>query len=121
MKKLALLSLAALAVALCFPGLALAADQATVTAALDTVSKIALASAIGIAFGVFGPALAQGLAVFGSTTGIARNPEAAGTIRTAMILGLALIESLAIYALVVVLLLIYAFPYRQSVLNFLAG
>ncbi len=43
--------------------------------------------------------------------GTARNPEAAGKIQAMLILGLAFVESLAIYALVVCLLLLFANPY----------
>jgi F-type H+-transporting ATPase subunit c len=47
-----------------------------------------------------GCGLAQGKAVAAACEGIARNPQAAGEIRTTMIIGLALIEALVIYALV---------------------
>jgi F-type H+-transporting ATPase subunit c len=114
MRKLAVL-LSTLLFALGFSTLALAADAEVTTAALRTVSTIALASGFGIALGVVGPAIAQGVAVYATSTGIARNPEAGGALRVNMIIGLALIESLAIYALVVALLLIYAFPYREAV------
>ena len=56
--------------------------------------------AMGIASGLC--ALGQGKAVAGAAEGIARNPGAAGAIRFALILGLVLIESLALYTLVVV-------------------
>jgi F-type H+-transporting ATPase subunit c len=71
-----------------------------------------LALAIGLAIGVaaFGGALGQGRAVAAAMEGMARQPEAAGTIQTGMIIGLALIESLVIYALVISLLLIGKFP-----------
>ena len=114
MRKLAIVLCAFWAV-MAASTVALAADAAVTVAALETVSSIALAAGLGIAFGVFGPALGQGLAVFATSTGIARNPEAAGTLRVNMIIGLALIESLAIYALVVALLLIYAFPFSGAV------
>lgn len=45
---------------------------------------------------------AQGKATAAACEGIARNPSAAGAIRTSMIIGLALIESLALYVLVIV-------------------
>lgn len=46
-------------------------------------------------------AIGQSRAISAACEGIARNPSAAGAIRTAMIIGLALIESLVIYALVI--------------------
>ena len=64
------------------------------------------ACAIGIAIAAFGGALGQGKSVSAALEGIARNPNASGKIMTAMIIGLALIESLVIYALVVVLMLL---------------
>jgi F-type H+-transporting ATPase subunit c len=114
MRKLAV-SLATILATVAVSSLALAADAQVTVAALDTVSKIALAAGLGIAIGVFGPAISQGLTVFATVTGIARNPEVAGTLRVNMIIGLALIESLAIYALVVALLLFYAFPFNSAV------
>ncbi len=68
-------------------------------------SAIALASGFGIGIAVFGGALAQGKSVAAGLEGIARNPGAAGQILTPMIIGLALIESLVIYALVIAFLL----------------
>jgi F-type H+-transporting ATPase subunit c len=96
--------------------LALAAEAAVTTAALDTISNIALAAAIAIGLGVTGPGVAQGLALLGATTSIARNPEMAGFIRTTMLMGLAIIESLAIYALVVALVLLYNFSFNEQLL-----
>jgi F-type H+-transporting ATPase subunit c len=57
---------------------------------------------MAIASGLCG--LAQAKAVAASAEGMARNPGAAGAIRFALILGLALIESLALYTLVIILL-----------------
>jgi F-type H+-transporting ATPase subunit c len=58
--------------------------------------------AMAIASGLCG--LAQAKAVAASAEGMARNPGAAAAIRFALILGLALIESLALYTLVIILL-----------------
>ena len=66
-----------------------------------------IACALGIAIAAFGGALGQGRSVSSALEGIARNPNASGKIQTAMIIGLALIESLVIYALVVVLILLF--------------
>ena len=64
--------------------------------------------AIGAAFllgvAAFGGAIGQSRAIAASVEGIARNPSAAGAIRTSMIIGLALIESLVIYALLIAFL-----------------
>jgi F-type H+-transporting ATPase subunit c len=76
--------------------------------AVDPVmSAKAYATAIGmgIAAGLCG--IGQGMGVKGACEGIARNPEAGGQLSTTLILGLAFIESLAIYALVVNLILLF--------------
>src|SRR5450759_1108196 len=85
-------------------GIAMAAEEAK---GLDSQVKamIALASGLGIGIAAFGGALGQGKAVAAGREGIGRNPGASGKILTPMILGLAMIESLVIYALVVSLLL----------------
>jgi F-type H+-transporting ATPase subunit c len=57
---------------------------------------------MAIASGLCG--LGQGKAVAGAAEGIARNPSAAGAIRFALLLGLILIESLALYTLVIIFL-----------------
>ncbi len=72
---------------------------------------VAAASAIGIGIAALGTGIGMGLSVGRAVEGIARNPEASGKIMTTMIVGLALIESLAIYTLVVVLILLYAKPF----------
>ncbi|GLH66110.1 ATP synthase F0 subunit C [Geothrix edaphica] len=55
---------------------------------------------IALAIAAAGCGLAQGKAVVAACEGVARNPQAAGNIRTTMIIGLALIEALVIYVLV---------------------
>jgi F-type H+-transporting ATPase subunit c len=62
-----------------------------------------LAAAIAIGLAAAGCGLGQGNAVSRACEGIARNPGATGNIRTSMIIGLAFIESLAIYALLIAL------------------
>jgi F-type H+-transporting ATPase subunit c len=56
---------------------------------------------IAIALAAFGGAIGQGRSVAAALEGIARNPEASGKVLVPMILGLALIESLVIYALII--------------------
>lgn len=70
---------------------------------------IALVIAIGFAvpIAVIGGGLGQGKAAASALEAIARQPEAAGKIQTAMIIGLALIESLVIYAFVIALILLF--------------
>jgi F-type H+-transporting ATPase subunit c len=66
---------------------------------------IALAAGIAIGVAALGGGIGQGRAAAAALDGIARNPGAAGQIRGPMILGLALIESLVIYALIIAILL----------------
>jgi F-type H+-transporting ATPase subunit c len=66
-----------------------------------------LAPALAIGLGALGPGIGVGLLVMGALQAIGRNPEAAGEIRTNMILGIVFAEAIAIYALVVALLLIF--------------
>ena len=65
----------------------------------DSMSHMAAAVAIGVA--AFGGSIGQGLAAAAALEGIARNPNARGAIFTPLILSLALIESLVIYALLI--------------------
>lgn len=86
---------------------ALGIAQEHANAAKDSsyAAALAIASGIGIAIAAFGGALGQGRAAASALEGIARNPEAASKIQTPMIIALALIESLVIYALVIAFLL----------------
>jgi F-type H+-transporting ATPase subunit c len=67
--------------------------------------------ALGIAAAVCG--LGQGKAIAAACDGIARNPSASGDIRISMIIGLAFIESLVIYTLLISLILTLANPYEK--------
>jgi F-type H+-transporting ATPase subunit c len=66
---------------------------------------LALAAGLGLPIAVIGAGLGQGRATAAALEGMARQPEASGTIQTAMIIGLALIESLVIYALLMFFML----------------
>ena len=67
----------------------------------EAAGSIGMGAAFAIGLAAMGCGLGQGLAAFAALQGIARNPSAAGKIQTPMIIGLALIESLCIYALVI--------------------
>ena len=67
---------------------------------------IALAAGLGLGLAALGGGLGQGRAAAAALEGIARNPGAAGQIGGRMILGLALIESLVIYALIIGFILV---------------
>ena len=98
MRKL-FISISAALMALTIPALALAAEPAG--ALSDASGNIAIGAALAIGFAAMGCGIGQGLVGFGAMQGIARNPSAAGKIQTPMIICLALIESLCIYALVI--------------------
>ncbi|HOV90558.1 MAG TPA: ATP synthase F0 subunit C [Syntrophorhabdaceae bacterium] len=106
MKKLLTITML-LGLFVCFSfSIAMAAEEAK---GLDPAVKqmVALAAGFGVAIAAFGGALGQGKGIASALDGIARNPGASGKIVTPMIIGLAMIESLVIYSLVVSLLLIF--------------
>jgi F-type H+-transporting ATPase subunit c len=82
---------------------------------MDSSVLIALASIIiaGITtgFGTMGPALAEGRAVATALTALAQQPDASATITRTLFVGLAMIESTAIYCFVVSMILIFANPF----------
>lgn len=87
------------------------APQAGVEGKMRYFIVTAFSTAFSIAVAAFGGALGQSKGLSSALHGIARNPEASGQITTAMIIGLALIESLVIYALVINLILLFANPF----------
>jgi F-type H+-transporting ATPase subunit c len=70
-----------------------------------------IAAATAVSFGAIGPALAEGRAVASAMDAIARQPEAANTLSRTLFVGLAMIETMAIYCLVVALLVLFANPF----------
>lgn len=75
--------------------------------------SILLAGLIIVA-GTIVPAIGQARSVVSAMEGIARQPEAAGPIGNNLIIGLAFIESMSIYVLVIALILIFADPFTQD-------
>jgi F-type H+-transporting ATPase subunit c len=67
---------------------------------------IAIAAAIAIAVSTLGPGIGQGLAASKAMEAIARQPEAAGNIRSTLILALGLMEALTIYGLLIAFMLV---------------
>lgn len=76
---------------------------------IELVSIIGAVAAVS--FGAIGPALAEGRAVAAAMEAIARQPEAAGALSRTLFVGLAMIETMAIYCLVIALLLLFANPF----------
>jgi F-type H+-transporting ATPase subunit c len=93
----------------------LAAETEVQVAGLNVFAAIVTAAGFGIALAAIGTGLAQGMAIKGAVEGTARNPEASGKITVTMIIGLAMIESLCIYALVIALILLYAYPMSDPI------
>ncbi len=79
---------------------------------LSLIGVISIATAgLTIAFGSIGPALGQGRAVAQALSSIAQQPDEANTITRTLFVGLAMIESTAIYCFVVTMILIFANPF----------
>lgn len=88
-----------LSFAVLFGAQAFANEAAPAAAATDPYASLGAALAIGLA--AFGGAIGQGRTATAALEGIARNPAAQGKIFVPMIIGLALIESLVLYAFVI--------------------
>jgi F-type H+-transporting ATPase subunit c len=111
-RKLVWCGLAGMVLLLTLSSMALAGEVAKKSDAELRYFGIAAAStAFGLAIAAIGGALSQSRGIRSALEGIARNPGASGTITTAMIIGLALIESLVIYVLVVCLILLIVNPF----------
>lgn len=95
--------------------------QALQSQALQFFIACVTAAGFGISIAAIGCGLAQGLGLKAAVEGIARNPESSGKVTVTMIIGLALIESLCIYALVVALILIFAHPQAATIAALLGG
>ena len=77
-----------------------------------TIQQISIiAAAFAVAIGSLMPAFAEGRAVAAAMDAIARQPEASGAISRTLFVGLAMIETMAIYCLVVALLVLFANPF----------
>lgn len=66
-----------------------------------------ISAAITIGLGTLGPALGQGMTGSKACESIGKNPESAGSVRTAMVIALVALETLAIYAFLIALLLVF--------------
>ena len=87
---------------------------------MDSLTIIAVASiviaGITISLGAIGPALAEGKAVATALTSLAQQPDASATITRTLFVGLAMIESTAIYCFVVSMILIFANPFWNHII-----
>lgn len=74
---------------------------------MDSQAAAFLGAGIAIGLGAIGPGIGIGYLVGKSVEGIARQPEASGSIRTTMFIGIGVTEAVALYALVVSFILIF--------------
>lgn len=74
---------------------------------MDAETAKNLAAGIGLGVATIGPGVGIGLLTKGACEGIARQPEASGDIRTAMIIGAGMTEALALYAFVIAIILLF--------------
>jgi F-type H+-transporting ATPase subunit c len=92
---------------------------------MDSISIIAVVSIImaGLTtgFGTMGPALAEGRAVSTALTALAQQPDASATITRTLFVGLAMIESMAIYCFVVSMILLFANPFWNAAISHAGG
>jgi len=122
MKKFTRLALALGAVALfaspAFAEPTLAAEASAATAAAKSWYFVAIVVTSGFAMAIASAfcALGQGRAIAAALDGMARQPSLAGRLQVGMIIGLALIESLAIYVLLIALILLFG-KFDASVLG----
>ena len=72
----------------------------------------AIGAGLCMGIGAIGPGIGEGNAVGKALEGMARQPEAAGTLRSTMIMGCAIAETTGLYALVIAILLIFVAPSR---------
>lgn len=92
---------------------------------MDIIGIIAVASivtaGITIGMGSIGPALGEGRAVSAALSALAQQPDAAPTITRTLFVGLAMVESTAIYCFVVAMILIFANPFWNYAIAQAAG
>jgi len=111
-KKISLVSVLSMVMFLAFAGLALASEGDVAKGGHVGMLMAAALLAAGLAVGIAasGCGVGMGHCARGCLEGTARNPELAGKLTVTMFIGLALIESLTIYALVIALIALYANP-----------
>ncbi|MFH1076369.1 MAG: ATP synthase F0 subunit C [Pseudomonadota bacterium] len=117
MKRFSISTFSTVAMMVGLSSVAFAAEGEAVSASpsLDFYVWTVIAAGICIAFAAGLCGIGQGLGLKSAVEGIARNPESSGKVTVTMLIGLAMIESLCIYALVVSLILIFANPATETV------
>ena len=116
LKKIGSLFFVTLSAGLVAAPVAMAAEEAATGKGNPYVlSAIMLAAGFGMCFAAIGIGKSQSQALKTGLEGVARNPGAGGKILTTMLVGLAMLESLAIYMLLVALILLFANPFKAMI------
>lgn len=92
---------------------------------MDNVTIVSVVSIISAglttSIGCIGPALSEGKSVASAMTALAQQPDASSTITRTLFVGLAMIESTAIYSFVVSMILIFANPFYNHIISIAGG
>jgi F-type H+-transporting ATPase subunit c len=92
---------------------------------MDNVTIVSVASIVSAglttSIGCIGPALSEGKSVASAMTALAQQPDASSTITRTLFVGLAMIESTAIYSFVVSMILIFANPFYNHIISIAGG
>ena len=112
MKKVSIMT-AMMVLGMASVSMASEAAAAASTGGVSNMALVCIAAALSVGLAALGCGVGMGSACEGACVGTARNPEASGKITVTMILGMALIESLTIYGLVISLILLYANPLKD--------
>ena len=115
LKKLGIVLAAVIILIMMFSVISFAAPEddaaeavvATETVVDNTTSTKAIAAGFGMAIASVAGAVSMAIAIKSSTSSVARQPEAAGSIQTLMMLGLVFIETAVIYALIIAILIVF--------------
>ncbi len=92
---------------------------------MDSIALVAAVSifsaALVMGLGSLGPAIGQGKAIASALAAIAQQPDETGSVTRTLFIGLAMIESLAIYCFVISMILLFANPFWKYVTSKLGG
>jgi F-type H+-transporting ATPase subunit c len=114
-KKLSLSTLMSAFMICAVSTVAYAAGDEIALAGLRYFTVSVFTAGFAIAFAAFGGSIGQGWSIKNAVEGIARNPESSGKVTVTLLIGLAMVESLVIYTLVIALILIYAHPQSKAI------
>ncbi len=114
-KKLSFSTLGTAFLVLACSTVAFAAGDELALAGVKYFTVSVFTAGFAIALAAFGGSIGQGWSIRNSVEGIARNPESSGKVTVTMLIGLAMVESLVIYTLVIALILIYAHPQSSAI------